>query len=176
VVVHVEPRRRGLDLRQRVLATALAEPLVVEAHDVTIFERDGSAEVSLHLKFPADVELAVAAEVAARIERAIRLRPGVAAVQTHLEPLEETLRAREPDPVAERRARGQIERLVIARTGSAPTHIKLLRTDAGSVVFLTLAVGREATLAGAHQLAGELEDQLRKELPDIADVVVHTET
>ena len=39
VVVHVEPRRRGLDLRDRVLAIALAEPLVKEAHDITIFEQ-----------------------------------------------------------------------------------------------------------------------------------------
>src|SRR6202040_2136774 len=34
VVVHVEPRRNGLDLRDRVLAIALAEPLVRETHDV----------------------------------------------------------------------------------------------------------------------------------------------
>src|ERR1700726_2583036 len=39
VVVHVEPRRRGADLRQRILAIALAEPLVIEAHDVTVFEQ-----------------------------------------------------------------------------------------------------------------------------------------
>ena len=42
VVVHVEPRRRGLDLRDRVLAIALAEPLVREAHDITIFEQGGA--------------------------------------------------------------------------------------------------------------------------------------
>ena len=41
VVVHVEPRRRGLDLRDRVLAIALSEPLVKEAHDITIFEQRG---------------------------------------------------------------------------------------------------------------------------------------
>ena len=41
VVVHVEPRRQGLDLRDRVLAIALSEPLVKEAHDITIFEQGG---------------------------------------------------------------------------------------------------------------------------------------
>ena len=44
VVVHVEPRRRGLDLRDRVLAAALAEPLVTEAHDITIFEHGGALQ------------------------------------------------------------------------------------------------------------------------------------
>jgi divalent metal cation (Fe/Co/Zn/Cd) transporter len=30
-------------------------------------------------------------------------------------------------------------------------------------------------LVDAHQLASELEEQLRRQLPEIADVVVHTE-
>src|SRR5208337_1191250 len=63
VVVHVEPRRRGLDLRDRVLAIALSEPLVREAHDVTIFEQPDSVSISLHLKFPADLDLASAHEI-----------------------------------------------------------------------------------------------------------------
>ena len=71
VVVHVEPRRRGLDLRERVLAIALAEPLVKEAHDITIFEHEGTTSVSLHLKFPADLDLQTAHDTAERIERAI---------------------------------------------------------------------------------------------------------
>ena len=69
VVVHVEPRRSGLDLRDRVLAIALAEPLVKEVHDITIFENGGSASVSLHLKFPADLALQAALAVTERIER-----------------------------------------------------------------------------------------------------------
>src|SRR5213082_565303 len=71
VVVHVEPRRWGLDLRDRVLAIALAEPLVLEAHDITIFEQDRSVNVSLHLKFAADLPLREAAETARRVEQAI---------------------------------------------------------------------------------------------------------
>ena len=53
VVVHLEPRREGLDLRDRVLAIALAEPLVREAHDIAIYEHDGRVSVSLHLKLDA---------------------------------------------------------------------------------------------------------------------------
>src|SRR5205085_1878445 len=51
VVVHVEPRRSGLRLRERVLAIALEEPAVMEAHDIAIFQRDGALDVSMHLKF-----------------------------------------------------------------------------------------------------------------------------
>ncbi|HWW90608.1 MAG TPA: cation diffusion facilitator family transporter [Solirubrobacteraceae bacterium] len=175
VVVHVEPRRSGLDLRDRVLAIALAEPLVREAHDITIFEQQGSSSVSLHLKFPADLDLRTAHQIAERVERAIRARPDVADVQIHLEPLERTLTARAPDEDANVRAKRDIERLVRERTGADPQKVRLLSTDAGRVVFLTLRVEPGETLADAHRLAGELEEELRQQVPDIADVVVHTD-
>ena len=175
VVVHVEPRRQGLDLRDRALAIALAEPLVKEAHDITIFEQQGRASVSLHLKFPADLDVRTAHEVAERVERAIRARPGVADVQTHLEPLERPLEARTQDDSADLAAAREIERVVRARTGSAPQKLRLLSTAAGRVVFLTLAVDPEQSLAEAHLLAGQLEEELRQQISGIAEVVVHTE-
>src|SRR6185437_16771184 len=93
VVVHVEPRREGLELRERVLAAALTEPLVREAHDITLYEHDGRVSVSLHLKMPADAGLGEAHEAAERVEAQIREQPGVAEVHTHLEPLEQPLAA-----------------------------------------------------------------------------------
>jgi len=176
VVVHVEPRRSGLDLRDRVLAIALAEPLVKEAHDITIFENGGSASVSLHLKFPADLALQEALAVAERIEQAIRARPGVGEVQTHLEPLERPLSASPATTSTDLDAIREIKRIVRERTGKEPRKTRLLRTEAGRVIFLTLGVDAETSLVDAHQLASELEEELRQQIPDIADVVVHTAT
>jgi cation diffusion facilitator family transporter len=175
VVVHVEPRRRGLDLRDRILAIALAEPLVMEAHDITIFEQGDAVNVSLHLKFPADLDLDEASQIADRVERAICERPNVAAVQTHLEPLERTLTARAPDVSADLHVTREIERLVHERTGDPPQRVKLLSTDAGRVVLLTLEVDSRESLTAAHRLASELEEELRQRVPDIADVVIRTE-
>lgn len=175
VVVHVEPRRRGLDLRDRVLAIALAEPLVREAHDITIFEHDRSTSVSLHLKFPADLDLRHAHAVAERIEQAIRARPGVADVQTHLEPLERTLLARPADASADLEATREIAALVRERFGATPARVELLSTDAGRVLFLTVGVNAGESLTEAHTLASEIEETLRRQVPGIADVVVHTE-
>ncbi len=175
VVVHVEPRRRGLDLRERVLSIALAEPLVKEAHDITIFERDGRASVSLHLKFPADLALADAHEVAERVEREIAERPGVIDVQTHLEPLELPLSAQRPDERADVHAESEIEEVVRERAGAVPRSVRLLSTSAGRVLFLTLEVGAGKSLMEAHELAGELEEDLRRRIGDLVDVVVHTE-
>ena len=175
VVVHVEPRRRGLDLRERILAAALAEPLVMEAHDITIFEQQDAVNVSLHLKFPAELELREAAQIADRIERAICERPEVATVQTHLEPLERPLRARAADEAADVLAMQEIERIVREHTAEAPLRVKLLSTDAGRVIFLTLGVDPQESLTDAHELASQLEEDLHRRISQIADVVIRTE-
>jgi cation diffusion facilitator family transporter len=176
VVVHVEPRRSGLDLRDRVLAIALGEPLVKEVHDITIYAENGSASVSLHLKFPADLDLRAALAVAERVEQAIRARPDVSEVQTHLEPLERPLIASPATASTDLDAIREINNIVLERTGNEPRGTRLLRTEAGRVIFLTLSIDTETSLIDAHQLASELEEDLRQQIPDIADVVVHTET
>jgi cation diffusion facilitator family transporter len=174
VVVHVEPRRRGLDLRDRVLAAALAEPLVREAHDITIFKHDGRSSVSLHLKLPDDLALRDAHEIAERVEEAIRSQPEVSDVQTHLEPLERPLViADEPDGGGV--SKDAIAEAVKEQIGAEPLEVRLLPTELGSIVFLTIPVGGEASLTSAHRLASDLEEALRERIPGIADVVVHTE-
>jgi cation diffusion facilitator family transporter len=174
VVVHVEPSRRGLTLRDRVLAIALSEPAVSEAHDITIFDHDNQHSVSLHLKLPADSSLATAHQVAERIERAIGALPHVSDVRTHLEPLEQPIAA---NLVAENDQHVlETIKAVVERHAHAPARdLRLMPTEAGSVLFITVSVGASASLDQAHQLASKLEEELRQALPSIADVVVHTE-
>jgi cation diffusion facilitator family transporter len=174
VVVHVEPRRRGLTLRDRILAIALSEPAVSEAHDITIFDHGDQHSVSLHLKLPADSSLAAAHEIAERVENTIGALPTVSEVRTHLEPLEQPIAA---DPSAGNDP-DALERIkaVVERHARAPARdLRLLPTEDGDVLFITVSVGATVSLTQAHQLASELEEELRQELPSIADVVVHTE-
>ncbi len=97
-------------------------------------------------------------------------------MQTHLEPLERTLAARPSDVSADRHAEREIERLVREHTGGrAPQRVKLLSTDAGRVLFLTLALDEHSSLPAAHRVASELEEELRQRVPGIADVVIRTE-
>jgi cation diffusion facilitator family transporter len=175
VVVHVEPRARGLDLRDRVLAIALSEPLVKEAHDITIFEQDGAASVSLHLKFPAQLDVGGAHEIAERVEQAILARPEVTDVQTHLEPLERRVAELPGNAVSDRDVAAEVQRVVRDSTGHEPQRVRLLSTDGGRVLFLTLVVDPHDSLTAAHNLAGELEEELRQRIGGLADVVVHTE-
>ncbi|HEV7885571.1 MAG TPA: cation transporter dimerization domain-containing protein, partial [Solirubrobacteraceae bacterium] len=177
VVVHLEPRRDGLDLRDRVLAVALAEPLVREAHDITIYEHDGRVSISLHLKMNPDVSVGEAHDVAERVEAALRNEPGVDDVHTHLEPLEQPVAARPDDARAAPDAaqRQRITGLVEDRTGRPPRELRLLHAAGGLVVFVSVVVPADMTLAAAHELASRLEDDIRDGQPHMQDVVVHTE-
>jgi cation diffusion facilitator family transporter len=175
VVVHLEPRRHDLDLRDLALAAALAEPLVRDVHDVAIYKHDGRTSVSLHLKLEPDVPLADAHDVAERVEAEIRAHPGVEDVHTHLEPLERPRAARDETGVSDEIERKRITQLVVDRTGRAPRELRLLHTDAGLVVFVSVVAGRDTRLAEAHELASRLEDDIRDAQPHVADVVVHTE-
>jgi cation diffusion facilitator family transporter len=175
VIVHVEPRARGLDLRDRVLAIAMSEPLVKEAHDITIFEHGGASSVSLHLKFPAELDVAAAHEIAERVEQAILARPDVSDVQTHLEPLEQRVEARAPDDASDGDVALAVRSVVHEHTGTDPERVRLLSTGAGRVLFLTLVVDPHESLTAAHDLAGRLEDALREQIGSLVDVVVHTE-
>jgi len=177
VVVHLEPRREGLELRDRVLALALAEPLVREAHDITIYEHDGQVSVSLHIKLAPDVAVGEAHDVAERVEAALREEPGVEDVHTHLEPLEQPVATRpdedrdHPDDLQRQRISG----LVLDRTGEPPRALRLLHAAGGLVVFVSVAVPADMTLPQAHDLASRLEDDIRDGQPHMQDVVVHTE-
>jgi cation diffusion facilitator family transporter len=175
VVVHVEPRRRGLSLRDQVLAIALGEPTVSEAHDITIFEHGDQVSVSLHLKLPADSTLQAAHEVAERVERAIRALPRVSDALTHLEPLERPIAADPSAPQDDERILRTVQSIVREQTGVSARDVRLLPTEAGSVLFIAVRVGATASLADAHRRASELEEALRHRIPEIADVVVHTE-
>jgi cation diffusion facilitator family transporter len=175
VVVHLEPRRADLGLRDHALAAAFAEPLVRDVHDVAIYNHGGRASVSLHLKLDPDVPLAQAHEVAERVEAGLRERPAVDEVYTHLEPLERPLTARDETQPSDHAVRQRITELVIERTGQAPRDLRLLHTDDGLVVLLSAAAGHNTGLAEAHELASRLEDDIREHQPHITDVVVHTE-
>ena len=171
VVVHVEPLESEAAVRERAHAAALAVPRVREVHNVSVLSVGGGTEVSLHLKLPGDLSLEEAHAIAEEVERAIvEAVPEVAAVQTHLEPLTETAGAAEvAGDVA------TVRSIVREVTGVEPRDLRFLDTDDGLVAYMTLRLGAGQALADAHARASEIEERIRLKLPQIADVVVHTE-
>jgi cation diffusion facilitator family transporter len=171
VVVHVEPLQET-DLRERAHAAAVAVGQVREVHNLALVDVDGRTELSLHVKLPGELPLEEAHAIAEELETAIREAvPEITGVQTHIEPLAEVSEARE----VEADGAAAVTRVVRNATGSDPRALRFLRTDAGLVAFLTLGLDGATTLDEAHARASEIEERIRLELPDIADVIVHTE-
>ena len=171
VVVHVEPRADA-GLRERAHAAALAVPRVREVHNIQLVEVGGKTELTLHAKLPGDLSLDEAHAIAEQLESAIcGAIPEIQGVQTHLEPLSETTEAREVAAEGE----AAVRRIVVQATGSDPRELRFLRTAGGLVAFLTLGLDGTSSLDDAHARASEIEEAIRRERPDIADVIVHTE-
>jgi divalent metal cation (Fe/Co/Zn/Cd) transporter len=93
----------------------------------------------------------------------------VSSVQTHLEPLGEEAAGHEVAGDA-----ATVRRIVRAELGVDPAELRFVDTDEGLVAYLTLRLGSD-TLAAAHADASRIEEVIRRERPEIADVVVHTE-
>jgi divalent metal cation (Fe/Co/Zn/Cd) transporter len=68
-----------------------------------------------------------------------------------------------------------VVRIVRRRTGAAPRELRFLQTEDGLVAFLTLVLDPGSALADAHAQASEIEEDIRRALPRLADVSVHTE-
>jgi cation diffusion facilitator family transporter len=171
VVVHVEPRGADGGIRERALAAAATVSHVREIHNLTVLEVGDTREISLHVKLPGDLSLERAHALAEQVEEAIlREVPEVESVQTHLEPLAE---AAAGEPVALDPA--LIEAVVEEELGEPPRALRFVRTEDGVVAFLTLALGAGESLAGAHDRASRIEERVRGAVPEIADVVIHTE-
>jgi cation diffusion facilitator family transporter len=170
VVVHVEPVA-DVGARERAHAAALTVRGVQEIHNIALVTIDGRLELSLHLKLPGGVTLESAHDVAEQLESTIlRAVPEVDAVRTHLEPLTEPSEAREENADV-----ATIERIVRETTGRPPRELRFLRGETGLVAFLTLGLDGQSTLDEAHACASEIEELIRREQPEIADVIVHTE-
>jgi divalent metal cation (Fe/Co/Zn/Cd) transporter len=145
-------------------------------HNVSAVSVGAGTELSLHLKLPADLALEEAHTIAEEVERAIRRAvPEVSSVQTHLEPLSEEAAGSRPAAPEIAGDRELVERIVREETGAVPRALRFLQTDEGLVAYLTLHVDGGTPLADAHARASRIEERVRHERPEIADVIVHTE-
>ena len=177
VVVHVEPQAaEDAEIRERAQDAALHVPNVREVHNVNVLTVDGHTEISLHLKLPGTLSLDSAHAVAEQVERSILDSvPEAAAVQTHLEPLAEAADVWRPGVDEVEQDAESVLRIVREETGTSPRALRVLGTEDGLLVFLTLGLDPHTELAEAHRTASAVEERIRRERPDIADVHVHTE-
>jgi cation diffusion facilitator family transporter len=173
VVVHVEPTEEDAVTRELAYAAAMKVRRVREIHNISVLQVDGRTEVSLHLKLPGDSSLEEAHRVASEVEHAIEeALPGVDSVRTHLEPLGEEAEGRGVAAAADAAA---VTRVVQETTGAPPRELRFLETEDGLVVFLTIGLDSTLPLAEAHARASQVEERIRRDVPGVSEIIVHTE-
>jgi divalent metal cation (Fe/Co/Zn/Cd) transporter len=101
--------------------------------------------------------------------------PEAAAVRTHLEPLAETSEGWRPSEWEAEELMEAVLQIVADELAGPPRALRVLETGDGIVLFLTLALDPHTELVAAHEKASAVEERIRRERPDVADVHVHTE-
>lgn len=174
VVVHVEPDLDSATLRDAVTAAALGVSGIHEVHNVYVLMVGDRPEVSLHLKIDADMSLARAHELADQVEDDIRRRvPEVRHIDVHIEPaMLHTLDADMIDPAP---FRARIDDIVRASTGAPADALRVRMMPKGLTAFVTITTNADASLRDAHVIATDIEVAICRAIPDLVEVVVHTE-
>ena len=174
LAVVVEGQKQGADLVERVHAAAARNGGVRDLHNVTIErETDGSLHLTMHAKLPGDQTLEKASRTSRALERSIRAElPEATRIDIHLEPME-------PDEVpgkdvtARRAQLAERMRRVVEKHSEVRRFVDVELSDRHDqlVAHVVAEVSGEISLEHAHEIESELEEMIRREIPEVHDVV-----
>jgi len=162
------------NLVERVHAVVDREGSVNDLHNVTVErETDGSIHLSMHAKLPGTMTLEKATATSVALERSLKqVLPEVSRVDVHLEPLEpdwvsgSDVTARRQDLVERVRAVTLRQREVLDCLD-----VELSSRGGRLVAHVVARLPGSLALEGAHRIESELEEALRRELPELSAVV-----
>jgi divalent metal cation (Fe/Co/Zn/Cd) transporter len=183
VTVHVEAQRQPAHEAADLFAGVklAASELGLTVHEIWAHRQGSGVFLEMDVGVDPDLTLGVAHDLVDRLEREIKNRlPEVREVHTHIElATSQVLKGGEAELDLEVEARREIERVVAGMPSlSRPHNIHMRRNpaDAGQIYLsLECTISPEVPVTQAHQLATQLEQELSRRLPEVADVSVHLE-
>jgi cation diffusion facilitator family transporter len=172
--LEVESQPDEANLVERIHAAADRQGIIRDLHNVTVEkEEDGRLHLTMHAKLPGDMTLDAAAGATEQLESNLREEfPGVSRVDVHLEPLE-------PDVVSGADVTRRREDLAQLICGIVETHPSVVRcrdvelSERGDhlVAHVVAQMPGGISLEDAHRVETELEERIRRALPELTDVV-----
>jgi cation diffusion facilitator family transporter len=173
LTVLVEGQSQPSDLVERVHAAAARNGGVRDLHNVTVErESDGSLHLTMHAKLPGDMTLASASKTSARLEKTLRSElPEATRIDIHLEPMEPIV-VRGEDVTQRRALLADRIRDVV---GSHPAVRRLVDVELSDRhnrihAHVVAELAGDVSLEQAHQVETELEEQIRRALPEVHEV------
>jgi cation diffusion facilitator family transporter len=174
LTVAVEGQTRPSDLVERVHAAAARNGGVRDLHNVTVErENDGSLHLTMHAKLPGDMTLAAASRASADLERTLRTELSDAnRIDIHLEPMEPHV-VRGEDVTSRRTQLATRMREVVEAHPEVRRCVDVELSDRHNRIYahVVAELDGDVSLEHAHQVESELEEQIRRALPEVSEVV-----
>ncbi|TMD36761.1 MAG: cation-efflux pump [Chloroflexi bacterium] len=174
LAVAVQGQEQQGDLVERIHAAAARNGGVRDLHNVTVErEADGSLHLTMHAKLPGDQTLAKASGTSRRLERAIRAElPEVTRIDIHLEPMEPEVVPGE-DVTARRAQLAARMRQIVEAHPEVKRCVDVELSDRHNRIYahVVAEVAGDISLEHAHEIESQLEETIRREVPEVHEVV-----
>lgn len=176
VVIHTDPReteRENLARRIR----AIAERNQIPVHNISVQEDQGEIHIDLHLEVDDHLLLHQAHDLASHVERDLRAEiPAIARVNTHIESRGTGVGSGRDVTAEEGDIVERVKRVADRIVGRPCSHNILVRRQ-GDRLSVSLHCGFDPNLPviEAHRLSSRIEEAIKAEIPEIENVLVHTE-
>jgi cation diffusion facilitator family transporter len=174
LTIAVEGQTRPSDLVERIHAAAARNGGVRDLHNVTVErENDGSLHLTMHAKLPGDMTLAAASRASADLERTLRTELSDAnRIDIHLEPMEPHV-IRGEDVTSRRTQLATRMREVVESHPEVRRCVDVELSDRHNRIYahVVAELDGDVSLEHAHQVESELEEQIRRALPEVSEVV-----
>jgi cation diffusion facilitator family transporter len=174
LAVAVEGQAQQSDLVERIHAAAARNGEVRDLHNVTVErEADGSLHLTMHAKLPGDQTLARASRTSRSLERTIRAElPEVNRIDVHLEPMEPQVVPGQDVTARNAKLASQMREVVESHPEVRRcVDVELSYRHGRIYAHVVAEVNGEITLEHAHRIESELEETIRRELPEVQEVV-----
>ncbi|TMB95655.1 MAG: cation-efflux pump [Chloroflexi bacterium] len=173
LTVLVEGQSQPSDLVERIHAAAARNGGVRDLHNVTVErESDGSLHLTMHAKLPGDMTLAAASQASSRLERTLRTElPDATRIDIHLEPMEPVV-VRGQDVTQRRAQLAERMREVVESHPAVKRCVDVELSDRHNRIHahVVAELAGDVSLEQAHQVETELEERIRRALPEVHEV------
>ena len=174
LAVAVEGQQQRADLVERIHAAAARNGGVRDLHNVTVErEADGSLHLTMHAKLPGDQTMSKATRTSRALERSIRAElPEVTRIDIHLEPMEPQVVPGRDVTARNAELAARIRRLVQSHPEvKRSVDVELSDRQGQIYAHVVAEVAGEISLEQAHRIESELEEMIRREIPEAHEVV-----
>ncbi|MCS7061659.1 MAG: cation-efflux pump [Anaerolineae bacterium] len=173
VVVHVEPMAPADEpLVESIRTTALRAGNAV--HNVCVHHVGDRRYVQLDLEVNSNLTLQQAHDIATQLEQTIKREFNCWRVSVHIEPMNEPMVAQR---IQEKEAAvREIERIARDHVAIQQVHNVSINRCGGRInLMMDCQIDPATSLSDAHLVAEQFERNLRRQIPNLGDVLIHTE-